>query len=142
MKPVTFGNTVKIHYTVKLDDGTIVDNTKDHEPFTFTLGMMQVIPGFELAVMGMSPGTSKTVKVDVEKAYGQYYRELITEVDRSNFPADFQFDVGQQLEMPREDGQYDLVTVLKVTEKAVLLDRNHPLAGKDLTIDIQLLEII
>jgi FKBP-type peptidyl-prolyl cis-trans isomerase 2 len=142
MNTATFGKTVKVHYRVKLDDGTIVDDTRDHEPFIFTLGMMQVIPGFELAVMGMSPGTSKTVEVDVEKAYGPRFRELVTEVDRSDLPADFKFEVGQHLEMPREDGQYDIVTVLNITEKTVTLDKNHPLAGKNLTLDIELLEII
>lgn len=142
MAKANFGNTVKVHYSVKLDDGKVVDSTFDHEPFMFTIGIGQVIPGFDKAIMGMSPGTSKTVKVSVEEAYGPYYKELITEADRSEFPADFKFEVGQHLELPRADGQFDLVTVLKVSEKTVILDRNHPLAGKEMTIDIQLLEIL
>jgi peptidylprolyl isomerase len=142
MATANFGNTVKVHYTVKLDDGTVVDSTIEHGPFTFTLGMAQAIPGFEKAVMDMSPGTSKSVAIDVEDAYGQYYKELIKEVDRSKFPADFKFEVGQHLEIPRGDGQSDLVTVVGVSEKTVILDTNHPLAGKNLTIDVQLLEIL
>lgn len=141
MAEASIGNTVKVHYSVKLDDGTVVDNTFDHEPFLFTIGFGQAIPGFEDAVIGMSPGASKTVRVPVDEAYGPYDKYLITEVERSEFPADFAFEAGQQLELSRADGLVDLVTVLKVSEKTVTLDKNHPLAGKELTIDIQLLEI-
>lgn len=142
MAKADFGNTVKVHYTVTLDDGTVVDSTLDRDPFTFTLGMGQAIPGFEKAVMDMNPGTSVTVKVDMEDAYGQYYKELIKEIDRDKFPDDFKFEVGQLLEIPREDGQSDLFTVVGVSENTVVFDTNHPLAGKNLTIDIQLLEIL
>jgi peptidylprolyl isomerase len=142
MAQAQFGNTVKVHYTVRLDDGTIVDSTKDHEPFTFTIGLGAAIPGFEKEIMSMSAGESKTVKVPVEDAYGPYYNELIKEVDRDKFPADFTFEVGQRLEIPGGDGQSALVTVLKVSEKSVTLDTNHPLAGKNLTIDIELLEVL
>lgn len=142
MDTANFGRTVKIHYTVKLDDGTVIDSTLNHEPFIFTLGMGQVIAGFEMAVMDMSPGSSKSVKIDVEDAYGPYYKELIKELDLSEFPADFKFEVGQHLEIPGADGKSDVVTVLGVTEKTVILDTNHPCAGKDLIVDIELLEIM
>jgi peptidylprolyl isomerase len=142
MAQAQFGNTVKVHYTVRLDDGTVFDSTRDHEPLTFTAGLGAAIPGFEKEIMGMSVGELKTVRVSVEDAYGPYYKELIKEVDRTNFPADFRFEVGQRLELPREDGRSDLVTVLEVSEKTVILDTNHPLAGKELTIDIELLEIL
>jgi peptidylprolyl isomerase len=142
MATANFGNTVKVHYTVKLDDGTVVDSTLEHGPFTFTLGMGQVIPGFEEAVTDMSPGTSKTAQVDVEDAYGQYYQELIKEVDKNKFPDGFNFEAGQRLEIPAEDGKSALVTVVGTTETTVILDTNHPLAGKNLMIDIQLLEIL
>lgn len=142
MAVANFGNTVKVQYTVKLDDGTVVDSTPENEPFQFTIGLGQAIAGFEKAIMGMNIGESKTVKVDVEEAYGPYYKELITEVDREEFPSDFKFEVGQHIEMPGPEGQSSLLTVLKITEKTVIMDRNHPLAGKDLTIDIKLLEIL
>jgi peptidylprolyl isomerase len=141
MAQAHFGNTVKVHYTVKLDDGTVFDSTKDHEPFTLTIGLGAAIPGFEKELMGMSAGESKTVKVSVEDAYGAYYKELIKEVDRDQFPDDFKFEIGQRLEIPGENGQSALVTVLGVSEKSVILDTNHPLAGKELTIDIELLEV-
>ena len=141
MAQAQFGNTVKVNYTVRLDDGTVFDSTKDHEPLTFTIGLGKVIPGFEKEIMGMGTGESKTVKVSVEDAYGPYYKELIKEVDRAQFPADFNFEVGQRLELPGGDGKSALVTVLGVSEKTVIFDTNHPLAGKELSIDIELLEV-
>jgi len=141
MAQAQFGNTVKVQYTVRLDDGTVVDSTKEHGPFTFSIGLGAVIPGFEKEIMGMSAGESKTVKLSVEDGYGAYYKELVKEVDRDKFPADFKFEVGQHLELPGEDGQSALVTVLQVSKKTLILDTNHPLAGKELTIDIQLLEV-
>jgi peptidylprolyl isomerase len=142
MAQVQFGQTVKVHYTVKLDDGTVVDSTKDQEPFTFTVGLGAVIPGFEKEIATMSTGESKSVKLSVEDGYGPYYQELIKEVDRDKFPADFQFEVGQHLELPDPEGQGALVTVLKVSDGTVVLDLNHPLAGKELTLDIELLQIL
>jgi peptidylprolyl isomerase len=142
MAQVQFGNTIKVHYTVRLDDGTVVDSTKDSEPFMLTIGTGAALPGFETTIMEMSPGESKTVRIAVDDAYGPYYKELIKEVDRDHFPADFKFEVGQRLELPGGDGQSALVTVLGVSEKTVILDTNHPLAGKELTIDIQILEVL
>jgi len=141
MAKAQFGNMVKVQYTVRLDDGTVVDSTKEHGPFTFSIGLGATIPGFEKEIMGMSAGESKTVKLSVEDGYGPYYKELIKEVDLDKFPAEFKFEVGQQLELPGADGQSALVTVLQVSEKTVILDTNHPLAGKELTIDIELLEV-
>jgi len=142
MADVQFGNTLKVHYTVKLDDGSVVDSTQGHEPFTYTVGLGAVIAGFEKEVMTMKAGESKTFKVPVEDAYGPYYKELIKEVDRSEFPPDFKFEVGQHLEIPGPDGQSGLVKVLQVSEKTIIFDTNHPLAGKELTMDVQLLEVL
>jgi peptidylprolyl isomerase len=141
MTEAQFGNTVKVNYTVKLDDGTVFDSTKDQGPFQFTIGLGSVIPGFEKEIMGMRAGESKTVGVSAEDAYGPYYKELIKEVDRTEFPEDFKLEVGQRLELPGRDGQSALVTVLQVSGKTVILDTNHPLAGKELTIDIELVEV-
>ena len=142
MAKAQFGNTVKVNYTVRIDDGTVVDSTKDHVPFTFTIGLGSAIPGFEKAIMEMSAGESKTVEVSVEDAYGPYYRELIKEVERDNFPPDFKFEAGQRLELPGEYGQPAIMTIMQVSDKTIVLDTNHPLAGKELTIDIELLEIM
>ena len=141
MAELDIGSTVKVHYTVKLEDGTVFDSTRDHEPFMFTIGLGQVLPSFEHAVMEMKPGETRTIKVPAEEAYGPHSEELITEVNRNFFPEDFKFEVGQNLQI-QEEGQETVVTVKEVTDSTVTFDKNHPLAGKDLIIDIELLEIL
>lgn len=142
MAQVEDGNTVKVHYTGKFEDGTVFDTSADRDPLEFTIGRGQLIPGFEQAVIGMSPGESKTVNIPADEAYGQHNAEMLTEVDRSQFPADLNPEVGQQLQLNRSDGQTVVVTVASVSESTVTLDANHPLAGKDLIFDIQLVEIL
>jgi len=142
MAGADIGNTVKVHYAVKLDDGTVFDSTFDQEPFVFTVGLGQVLRALDEAVMGMTPGTSKNIRVLSDEAYGPYDEELVTEVDLKEFPADFKFEAGQLLHIPQGDGSTILAKVLKVSEASVTLDKNHPLAGKDLIIDIQLIEIM
>ena len=135
------GDTVKVHYTGKLEDGTVFDTSIERDPLQFTIGEGQLIPGFEQAVVGMSPGESKTVEIPADEAYGPYREEMVLVVDRDQLPPDLQPEVGQQLQMRQEDGQIILVTVIDVSESSVTLDANHPLAGQDLTFDIQLVEI-
>jgi peptidylprolyl isomerase len=142
MSEVKFGNTVRVHFAVKLEDGTVFDSTFNTEPLTFTIGMGQVITGFENGVIGMSPSTTKTINIPFDEAYGPYYEDMVTEVNRDEFPADFNFEVGQHMELLEQNGQPALFTVLKVSDSTVTMDKNHPLAGKDLIIDIQLLEIL
>lgn len=136
------GDTVKVHYTSKLADGTVFDTTIDRNPMLFTIGMGQVIPGFEQAVVGMNLGESRTSKVPAEKAYGPYRKEMVVEVDRNLFPVHLEPEVGQQLELGEEDGEPIEVTVTDVSASSVTLDANHPLAGKDVVFDIQLIEIV
>jgi peptidylprolyl isomerase len=142
MAEVKIGDTVKVHFEVKLEDGTVFDSTFNLEPMTFTIGMGQVISGFENGIIGMSPSDRKTIKVPYDESYGPYFEDMVTEVDRDEFPADFKFEVGQHMELLEQNGQPALFTVLKVSDKTVTLDKNHPLAGKDIIIDIQLLEIL
>lgn len=141
MTQAKYGDTVKVHYTGKLEDGTVFDSSIDHEPLQFTLGGGQVIPGFEQAVVGMNLNESKTVKIPVDKAYGPHREELVAVIDRSQLPADLNPEVGQPLEGRQADGQIIMAEVIEVSESSVTLDANHPLAGKDLTFDIQLVEI-
>lgn len=136
------GDTVKIHYTGKLEDGTVFDSSVNREPLEFTLNGGQVIPGFEQAVVGMMPGESKTQKIPMEEAYGPYRSEMVIEVSRQQLPADLQPEVGQQLQVQQPNGQAVPVFVTEVTDATVTLDANHPLAGEDLTFDIQLVEIV
>ena len=135
------GDSVKVHYTGKRDDGAIFDSSVDRDPLEFTLGGGQVIPGFEEAVVGMSLNDSKTVTIPADQAYGPHNPEMVVTVDRDRFPDDVEPQVGQQLQMRQEGDRVIVVTVRNVSEAGVELDANHPLAGKDLTFEIQLVEL-
>jgi len=135
------GDTVKVHYTGKLKDGTVFDQSAGKEPLEFTIGEGRVIPGFEEAVKWMEPGQSKTVEVSSEEAYGPRRDEMILQVDRSRLPEDLDPEVGQQLQSHQENGQTVILTVTDVSEQEVTLDANHPLAGQDLQFEIELVEI-
>jgi peptidylprolyl isomerase len=135
------GNTVKVHYTGKLEDGTIFDSSVNREPLEFQLGQGQMIQGFEQAVYGMAVGESKTATIPVEQAYGPKSEDMILEVNRSEVPADLNPQVGQQLAIQQPDGHALPVTVTSVTDQTITLDANHPLAGKDLIFEIKVVEI-
>jgi peptidylprolyl isomerase len=132
------GDTVKVHYTGKFSDGTVFDTSADREPLEFAIGEGQVIPGFELAVDGMSVGDTKTVTIPASQAYGEYDDTMVMEVERVEFPEDLHPEVGDQLQMTQPDGDTFIVAVTRADEKSVTLDANHPLAGKDLIFDIKL----
>jgi FKBP-type peptidyl-prolyl cis-trans isomerase 2 len=136
------GDTVKVHYTGKLEDGTVFDSSKGGDPLEFTLGQNQVIPGFEQAVVGMEPGDSKTAQLPPEEAYGPRYDEMVIEVEKQQIPEQIDPQVGQRLQIRQADGRAIGVTVTDVTEEKVTLDGNHPLAGQDLKFDIELVDIV
>ncbi len=135
------GDKVKVHYTGKLEDNTVFDSSKDRPPLEFTIGSGSIIPGFENAVIGMQTGESKTFTIPPDEAYGQPRDELKMEVKKSDFPEDITPEVGQQLQMKRADGNVINVVVAEMEDDKVTLDANHPLAGKTLTFDIELVEI-
>lgn len=135
------GDTVRVDYTGKLSDGTKFDSSNGKDPLEFTVGDGKIIPGFEQAVVGMKPGDTKTVVVKPENGYGESRDELILEVDRSELPPDLDPKVGDRLEMQRS-GQTWPVNVTGSTDDTVTLDANHPLAGEELTFDIELVEIV
>lgn len=136
------GDTVKVHYTAKLEDGTVVNSTTNQEPWKFQIGKGQVIRGFEEGVVGMNPGESKTVPIPAEKAYGPLLEGMILKIDRSRLPDNLTPEVGQQFQIPLMGGKTVPVTVKEVSQSKILIDANHPLAGKDLVFDIKLVEII
>jgi FKBP-type peptidyl-prolyl cis-trans isomerase 2 len=136
------GDTVKVHYIGKLQDGTVFDSSENRDPLQLTLGEGQVISGFEDTIIGMNPGESKTIDVSSEKAYGPYRDEMVVAIAREQFPEHLSVKVNQQLEVVQENGQTLVVRVADVSESTVTLDANHPLAGEDLTFDIQLIEVI
>ncbi len=141
MTQAKLGDTVKVNYTGKLQDGTVFDSSVNRDPLQFSLGEGQVIAGFEEAVVGMSPGDSKSVTIPSEQAYGPYQDELVIVVDEKQMPSDLSVEVGQQLQMRHSSGQAVPVMVTNVTDDKVTLDANHPLAGKDLTFEIELVTI-
>ncbi len=136
------GDTVKVHYTGTLDDGTIFDTSVEREPLEFTIGSGQVIPGFDIAVLDMAPGEIKVSVIPAEEAYGLHSEELVTEVDRERFPADMELELGQQLQVGLADDQQAIVMIVDMSDKAITLDANHPLAGQNLTFEIELVEIL
>ena len=141
MTQVKNGDTVKIHYTGRLQDGTVFDSSSDSEPLQFKIGSSQVIPGFEEAVTGMAVGEKKNVHIPCDKAYGEQNPSLIMVVEREHIPAEINPEIGQRLEVGSPSGQLLAVTVIEVNEENITLDANPPLAGKDLTFDIELMEI-
>ncbi len=141
MSQVKEGSAVKVHYTGKLNDGSVFDTSKDGEPLDFKVGDGMVIKGFEAAILGMTAGESKTVTLGVEDAYGPKRDDLLAEVEREKLPQTESLEVGKTLEVQQPDGQSFMVKVVSLTETMVSLDANHPLAGQDLTFDIELLEL-
>jgi len=142
MEKANIGDTVRVHYMGKLEDGTVFDTTVARDPIEFTIGEGQVIPGFEQAVIGMEPGQSQTVRIPAGKAFGSYQDEMVQMVHPDQLPEDVRPEVGQQLEIPKQDGQNFVVRVTDISESAVTLDANHPLAGKDLIFSLRLVEIL
>jgi FKBP-type peptidyl-prolyl cis-trans isomerase 2 len=136
------GDTVRVHYTGKLEDGSIFDSSQEREPLEFTIGSGQVIPGFEAAVTGMATGESKSTTIPPEEAYGPRRQEMVAVVDREQLPDDLEVNVGQRLQVQQPDGRQIVVSVADIAEKTVTLDANHELAGKTLTFDLELVEVV
>ena len=136
------GNKVKVHYTGKFKTGEVFDSSVERqEPLEFEIGAGQMIPGFDQAVEGMEVKTSKQIVVPAADAYGPYMEENKVSIERDKIPADIEPKVGMQLMVHDKDGNQIPVLVEDVSENAVMLDGNHPMAGKDLIFDIDLLEI-
>ena len=136
------GDTVKVHYTGTLNSGQVFDSSKSREPLQFTLGKGMVIPGFDAAVTGLSPGESVTATIPNAEAYGPYQEEMVAEIEKQNIPADFELEVGQRLQMQVPNGEAMSVTITDIKGDMVTLDGNHPLAGQDLTFELELVEIV
>ncbi len=141
MKSANVGSTVKVHYTGKLDDGNVFDSSREREPIEFTIGQGQLISGFENAVVGMAAGDTKTIKISSNEAYGTHRDELVINIDRARLPQNIDPKEGLCLNLRNPDGGTLEVTITSVDETSVTLDANHPLAGKDLTFEIELMEV-
>jgi len=140
--PVKNGDTVKVHYTLKDANGEVVETSINSDPIDFTLGAGNVIPGFEKAVMGMELNEKKSIEIAPEDAYGPRDEKKIFEYDRSKAPQDFNPQIGQTIQLHRPNGKAFMVTVLGETETGFRMDANHPLAGKKLNFELELVEIV
>ena len=135
------GNTVQVNYTGKLADGTVFDTSVGRIPLEFTLGAGKVIPGFEKAVLGMKSGEKKTVTIPANEAYGPHRDDLVIEIPREELSSGITPQVGQQLQANGDNDSIIIATITKISDATVTIDANHPLAGKDLTFEIELVKI-
>ncbi|MDT7828498.1 peptidylprolyl isomerase [Pricia sp. S334] len=143
MSQVKKDDTVKVHYTGKLDDGQVFDSSVERgEPIKFTMGQGQLIPGFEQGIIDMKVNEKKTINIPKEEAYGEVRTDLVQEVPKSQLPADIEPKVGMGLTSQTQNGQEINLTVKDVKEDTIVVDGNHPLAGKDLTFDLEVVEIM
>lgn len=136
------GHHVRVNYKGTLTDGTQFDSTHGKEPLEFTLGENQVIPGFENGIIGMKEGENKKVEIPVDQAYGEVNNDLYLEVPRSEFPADITPEAGMPIEVKNNQGQVIVTNIASVQEDTVILDANHPLAGRDLIFEIELVKVL
>lgn len=135
------GDTVRIHYTGTLSDGSVFDSSEGRDPLEFTLGSGMVIAGFDAGVTGMAVGDKKRVEIPCDQAYGERQENAMQSVNRSEFPDNIPLELGLQLQMQAPNGQPMIVTVSELSDTEVTLDANHALAGKDLTFDLELVSI-
>ena len=141
MSQAKSGDTVKIHYTGTLDDGTQFDSSQGRDPLEFEVGSGQVIPGFDKAVEGMAVGDSKSVRIEADEAYGPRHEQLVQEVDRSVLPDDLNPETGMALQSNSPDGQVTQFMITAVSDETITVDANHPLSGQALSFDIELVDI-
>ncbi len=142
MSQAKAGDTVRVHYTGKLDDDTEFDSSAGRDPLEFALGSGRVLPGLDKAVQDMAVGETKSVRIEAEEAYGPRREELIQEVPKTALPEDISPAVGMRLQAQGPDGQAIKLVVTAVAEESITVDANHPLAGEALNFDIELVEII
>ncbi|MBI3895017.1 MAG: peptidylprolyl isomerase [Acidobacteria bacterium] len=142
MAPARKGDTVRVHYMGKLEDGSVFDSSANREPLEFTIGAGTVLGGFEQSVIGMNPGETRQQKISAEQAYGLHRKEMMIELPKDEVPSDLNPKVGDQLWLEDPMGRKTSVMVTDVSESGITLDANHPLAGKDLYFQIDLVEIL
>jgi FKBP-type peptidyl-prolyl cis-trans isomerase 2 len=142
MSQVKENNTVKVNYTGKLSDGQVFDSSEGKEPLEFTLGKGQLIPGFEKGLIDMKVNEKKTITIAKDEAYGEINKDLIQEVKKTELPQDMTPEVGMGLVSKTPDGQEMNLLVIEVKEESIVIDGNHPLAGKDLIFDLEVVEIL
>ena len=141
MSQAKAGDTVKIHYTGTLEDGSTFDSSQGREPLEFELGSGQVIPGFDNAVDGMTVGEKKTVNIPAAEAYGEHQPERVQKVPRNALPPEITPEVGMPLMATDPNGAQMQFTITEMDDESITVDGNHPLAGKDLNFELELVSI-
>ncbi len=141
MLKVAKGDSIKVHYTGRLDDGTVFDTSDGRDPLEFTVGAGMMIAGFDAGVVGMALGETKTIKIPADQAYGVYRDDMVAELGLDEVPVNFKLAKGMVLQLRSDDGATMMVTIKDLTDTHVTMDGNHSLAGKDLTFDIEIIAI-
>ena len=142
MSKAKSGDTVKLHYTGKLEDGKVFDTSRERDPLEFTIGSGNIMPGIEEGVIGMETGDTKAIEIPAEEAFGVRRKELVVEVEKNEFPSYITPTVGQRLQIQQKDKDPIIVIITDVNEDTITLDANHPLAGYTLFFEVELLEIL
>lgn len=142
MAGIKINDVIKVHYVGKFENGNVFDSSEHREPLEFKVGEGNLIPGFENSVLGMKPGEKKTINIPAEEAYGETYADLIQEIEKQYLPEDILPEVGMELVTQTQEGQELYVTITEVRENSVIIDGNHPLAGKNLVFDITVIEVL
>jgi peptidylprolyl isomerase len=141
MAQAKMNDTVTVHYTGSFTDGVVFDSSADREPFEFTIGQGMVIPGFENGIIGMQEGDSKKINIPAEDAYGPHREDLLTTIERSHIPASIDLQIGMVLQMRSPDGGTANVSIREINQEDVVLDLNHPMAGKELIFEVNLIKV-
>jgi peptidylprolyl isomerase len=142
MTTAAIGDTVQVHYTLTSDAGEVLDSSRGRDPLEVTIGGGSVIPGFEQALVGMAEGQTKQVTLEAADAYGRWQEELVHEVPRSQLPDGLELEVGRQLSGTDQEGRTLVLTVRELADETVKLDANHPLAGQELTFDLEVVGVV
>lgn len=142
MSVAEIGDHVRVHYTGKLESGEQFDSSEGKDPIEFTIGQKQVISGFEDGVLGMTEGDKKTLQIEKENAYGEYRHDLVVKFTKKDFPAEIDPEIGKQIELKTQDGRAVNTVIKEIDGDDVYLDANHPLAGENLTFDVELVKIL
>ena len=141
MSKAEVNKKVKVHYKGTFTDGTVFDSSEGKQPLEFVLGSGQVIPGFDKGIEGMTVNETKTINIPSTDAYGEHRPELIQELPKKDIPADINYEAGMQLMSKTQNGQDIPITVAEVKDESIVIDANHPLAGKDLVFEVTLVDV-
>jgi peptidylprolyl isomerase len=141
MAQATMNDTIIVHYTGSFTDGEVFDSSIDREPLEFNIGQGMVIPGFENGIIGMHEGDSKKITIPAEDAYGPHREDLLTTIERSQIPASIDLQIGMMLQMRSPDGGTTNVSIRDINQESVILDLNHPMAGKELIFEVNLVKV-